>query len=231
MQAVILCGGKGIRMGELTKENPKPLLYVGDKTILEHKLDNLPQEITEIILVIGYKKEKIIEKIGDTYKNLPVKYIEDRTISGTAHALWQVKDILKDRFIVMMGDDMYSKDAIRDCAQYDFSIVCKIAQREEAGSRIVIDAKGNLIDFVTPIIYRRSHVDGGLIFTGLYSLTTDIFNYEPVKLELKDEWGLPQTILKVANDREIKIVKTDFWLPVGSPEELARAENYLSKNA
>jgi bifunctional UDP-N-acetylglucosamine pyrophosphorylase/glucosamine-1-phosphate N-acetyltransferase len=228
MQAVILCAGKGIRMGELTKDKPKPLLKIGDKTLLERKLEKLPETIDEVIVVIGYKGDMIKEFLGDKYKDKKIIYTLDSRLAGTAMALWSAKEVLKDRFIVMMGDDIYDKESLERCSQHDLSIVCKRAQTEESGSRIVLE-NGKLKNFVTPKVYQRDHADGGLIFTGLYSLTTEIFKHEPVKMELAEEWGLPQTLLSMVNKtgENIEIIETDLWLPVGTPEELAMAEKFL----
>ena len=229
MQSVILAAGLGTRMGKLTENTPKPLLEVGGKTLLEHKLDALPGIVDEVIIVIGYKGEKIKDRYGDNYKGRKISYVIDEKLTGTATALWSAKDMLRGRFLAMMGDDIYSEESIRAAAEADFSIVCKRAVSGEPGSRVVIK-DGKLAGFVTPLIYARDHADPGIIFTGLYSLTTDIFNYEPVKMELKEEWGLPQTLLLLAAapEKEIKIIYTDFWLPIGTPEELAEAEKLLS---
>jgi UDP-N-acetylglucosamine diphosphorylase / glucose-1-phosphate thymidylyltransferase / UDP-N-acetylgalactosamine diphosphorylase / glucosamine-1-phosphate N-acetyltransferase / galactosamine-1-phosphate N-acetyltransferase len=226
MQAVILCAGKGTRMGELTRDLPKPLLSISNKTLLEHKLERLPDVVTEIILIVGYLGDKIREKIGNEFKGKPVHYIEDTCLTGTAHALWQAKDMLKGRFLVMMGDDIYDTKTLEACAQHDFSLACVALDRETTGSRILIE-NGRLTGFVTHKHYLTLRPDGGQVFTGLYSLTTDIFNYEPVKLELKDEWGLPQTLLVAAKDHPVTIVETNFWISINSPEDLLKAEKQL----
>ena len=229
MPAVILCAGMGTRMGELTRDIPKPLLHIGNKTLLEYKLESLPEEIDKIVLVIGYKGKKIKEAFGNYFRKIPIVYVEDRTVSGTAHALWQAKDVVRRRFVVMMGDDIYSSEAIKKCVQFDFSIVGKTETIDKPGDRIVTDSNNNLIDFVTHEKYRTIRDGAGLIFTGLYSLTADIFNYEPVKLELKDEWGLPQTLLKVIGDHHVEIIETDFWIQITDREDLRKAEIILSK--
>ncbi len=217
-------------MGLQIDQPPKALLRVGGKTLLEHKFDILPDEINEIVLVIGYKGEGIRRHLGDFYKNIPISYIEAKTLTGTAHALWYAKDILKGRFIVMMGDDLYDRDSTKKCTQYDFSIVCKKASPEEPGSRVLLNSEGHPIDFLTHDKYRAIKNNGGLIFTGLYSLTTDIFRYEPVKMKTKEEWGLPQTLMSIRNEHEIKVIETDFWISVNSPEELAKAQEMLTEH-
>lgn len=214
-------------MKELTRDFPKPLLEVSGRSILEHKLESLPEIVDEIVLIVGFKKEKILKKFGDSYRGIPIRFVEDKKLTGTAHALWQAKDILKGRFLVMMGDDIYDRKAMEECAKHDFSLVCIRAKREETGSRVLLNETNNPTGFVTHKMYLTLKEDGGLIFTGLYSLTTDIFKYEPVKLDTKDEWGLPQTILELAKDNKIEIIETNFWLPIGTPEELKAAQNAI----
>ena len=230
MQAVILCAGKGVRMGELTDNLPKPLIKINGKTLLEYKLDVLPDEISEIVLVIGFQGNKIRETYGSTYRGRNITYVEDKTVTGTAHALWQAKSFLRERFLVMMGDDIYSREAMQKCLGYDFSLACIKTDRDTTGSRVVLDEDGRLIDFVTHKQYLKIRDDGGLIFTGLYSLNTDIFNYEPVKLETKEEWGLPQTVLGLAKDYDIAIIETDFWIPITQPDDIKTAETKLDKS-
>lgn len=208
---------------------PKPLISLGNKTLLEHKFDLFPTEITEIVLVIGYKGEMIREHFGSSYNTIPITYVEDATLSGTAHALWHAQQVLSGRFLVMMGDDLYSAQAFQECARYDFSIACKKATPEEPGSRVILDTDGHPIEFITHEKHRALTESGGLIFTGLYSLTTDIFRYEPVKMKTKEEWGLPQTLMSARFEHPIKVVETDYWVSVNSPEELSRAKTVLSR--
>lgn len=224
MQAVILCAGKGSRMKDLTKELPKPLLKVQNKSLLLCKMESLPHTITEIILIIGYKGEKIKEAFGEEFNSIPIRYVEDKTLTGTAHALWNAKEILRGRFLVMMGDDLYAKKDLESCSKFDFSIVCKISEINETGSRITKTNDGRLENFVTQEKYLQSHTDGGLIFTGLYSLTVDIFKYEPVKMKTKEEWGLPQTLLVASRDYPITIIETEAWVSITDPGDLTLAE-------
>jgi NDP-sugar pyrophosphorylase family protein len=227
MQAVILAAGKGTRMGELTSDIPKPLLKVAGKSLLEYKLDALPEKINEVIIIIGYMGDQIRIKYGDSFNNKKITYVEAEP-KGTAYALWQAKDILKERFIIMMGDDIYDKKSIEQAIHFDFSVMCKKAELNESGSRVIYDENTNLKDFETENKYRQNHSDEGLIFTGLYSLTTDIFNYEPVKMLTKDEYGLPQTLLSLSKERAVKVLETDFWISISSPEDLIRAEKILN---
>ncbi len=215
-------------MGAAATDVPKPLLCVSGKELITHKLDALPEAIKEIVLVIGHNGDKIRERYGDWYGARPITYVEDKTISGTAHALWHAKDVLGPSFLVLMGDDIYSAESLRAATKITPTIVCKKAFPGEVGSRVLTDKEGCLTDFVTDVTYQKEHTDGGVIFTGLYALTSDIFQYEPVKMKTKDEWGLPQTLAVYAKDHPVSITLTERWLSVGTPEEIVAAETILA---
>jgi len=70
MQCVILVAGRGTRMGKLTDSCPKPMLPIKGKPKLVYTLENLPEEIDEVILVIGYLGEQIRNFFGDEYNGL-----------------------------------------------------------------------------------------------------------------------------------------------------------------
>lgn len=220
MQAVILAAGKGERMGNLTTDTPKPLLEYKEKSLLEWKFDALPENISEIILVIGYLGERIQEKFGDSYKGKKITYVWDKEMKGTGLALWKTRDVLKEKFLVMMGDDIYDEKALENATKEDWSITVMKVPFDSDTSRIETDKNGKLINFLTALKYREKYNDNGLAFTGLYSLRKEIFDYPLVKMKTRDEWGLPQTLLQTTQDISLKILEANFWKPITSPEDL-----------
>lgn len=219
MQAVILAAGRGTRMGKLTKNTPKPMLKFKGKNLLEWKIEMLPKEIDEVILVVGYKSDVIKKYFKDNFNGRKISYVEDLKLTGTAHALWCAKDMLKDKFIVMMGDDIYSKESIAKCAKTPLSICCKVVEINEPGGRVLIK-NNNLNGFITQEKNLKLKKPSNLAFTGMYCLTKEIFKFKPVKLKTVDEWGLPQTLLKLTKKNRIRIVKTNEWKQISSPEDL-----------
>ena len=76
MQAVILAAGRGVRMGALTESTPKPMLQIKGRTLLEYKLAALPEEVDEVIIVVGYLGGMIQSHFGGEYNgNLPKKEV------------------------------------------------------------------------------------------------------------------------------------------------------------
>ena len=114
MQAVIMAGGKGTRLAELTKgEIPKPMVPVAGKPLLLWQIERLKNAgITDIILVIGHLGEKIREYFEDGTKfGVSISYIEEREPLGTAGSFYYLGDMLKeDDFFFMSGDLFFDID-------------------------------------------------------------------------------------------------------------------------
>ncbi|MBX4210375.1 NTP transferase domain-containing protein [Candidatus Parcubacteria bacterium] len=226
MKAVIIAAGLGTRMGRLTESLPKPMLQVGGKTLIEHKLDALPEGVDEVILIVGYLQNIIKKYFGTYYKGKKISYIEQSKLAGTGSALWLAEPMLRERFIVMMGDDIYSSVDINQALKHEWAIVVKKSENIVSGGRVIFDQRGNLKDIVEGVHEEKS----GFLNTGLYSMTPDIFKYKLVKLQGREEWGLPQTLLTAAPDVPIKVLLSDFWIQITDPKDLENAEKTLSQN-
>ena len=224
MFAVILAAGKGTRMGDLAKETPKPMLRVLGKTLLEHKLEMLPESITDVIIVVGYLKDKITEVIGNEFQGKKIHYVLQEEPKGTADALFLCKDLLlnEEKFLVLMGDDIYSKDDMEECLEYDCSILVRETDNVKGRAKVVFDDKGHIRD----ILEKYPQDEMGFVCTGLYTINPKIFNYPMVGI-VGGEVGLPQTILSMKNECKIKAVQSRFWLQITTPEDLVMAETYL----
>jgi NDP-sugar pyrophosphorylase family protein len=224
MQAVILAAGKGTRMGSLTVDIPKPLLTVGGKSVLEHKLDALPNIISEVIIITGYHGHLIQEKIGDRYNDLPIRYVEQTELKGTGHALWQAKDLITGKFMVMMGDDIYSKESMEQIIDHSWAMTTVSLPRHKATSHVVTNDQGELKE----LLFDKTRLpEECLLDICLYVLQKEIFDVDLVKLNEKDEYGLPHTIAKAAATIPVKIVGADRWIKINTPEDLVDAESLL----
>lgn len=225
MDVVILCGGKGTRMGELTKEIPKPLIKIGDKTLIEHKLDVLPKNIKRVFIVVGYLKEKIIEHVSKLNYPQEIIFIEQKEQLGTAHALHQVKDLIGQDFISMAGDDIYMHDDI-----------LKMSEMEWGWGLMEKSPRIGYMDIKQKVGYLSgSQLVDGVQYnpeiigfdTGMYKLKKVFFS-EPMALikEGGKEFGTPHTIIKFAEHTKtpIKIHTITEWEMINSPEDVERAK-------
>jgi bifunctional UDP-N-acetylglucosamine pyrophosphorylase/glucosamine-1-phosphate N-acetyltransferase len=231
MQAVILAAGRGTRMGSLTESTPKPMLKVAGKTLLEHKLDALPDDVDEVIMVVGYMGGTILDHFGGEYHGKRILYEEQENVAaGTASALWEAKGLLHDRFLVLMGDDLYTQeDIIRCTAPRDgwFTLVQETESMQQGGD-VQIDEDSKVIDIV-----EGDHLGKpGRIGTNLFVLDARIFECPQIpKAPDSIETGLPQTVLAAAAHFKIPFyaVLTTNWFQITKPEDIVKAEEFLNR--
>ncbi len=224
MKAVILAAGKGTRMGHLSHETPKPMLTVLGKTLLEHKLDLLPLKISEVVIVVGHLRNKIIDHLGESYKGKKISYVVQEELKGTAHSLSLCKEHLQneEKFLVIMGDDIYSREDMEEALKYEWSIGVRETESLKGKAKVIFDNEGHILE----IIEKYPSDEQGFICTGMYSLTPKIFDEKMVAIP-NGEFGLPQTILSAKGKMKIKAVQCRFWLQITAPEDLVMAETFL----
>lgn len=112
--AFILAGGKGTRLKPITNEIPKPLVPLHDKPILQHTLDLFKKYgITDVVISIGYKGEKIKEYFGNGKRfGINIIYVEEKETEplGTAGPLHLAKEYLTDTFVMCNADELKNID-------------------------------------------------------------------------------------------------------------------------
>jgi NDP-sugar pyrophosphorylase family protein len=228
MQAVILAAGRGTRMGALTNELPKPLLRASGKTLLEYKLDALEGLVDEVVIIVGYHETRIREHVGDSHGSLRVTYATQEVLDGTAGALWTAEPYLKDRFVVLMSDDLYARADVEQCiAAPDWAVLVSVRQEEGAGGLMVMEGDRLVA------IKEGTYPAGTLANTNAFALDTRLFTHHLVpKSEGSPEYGLPQTVLAAsqAGGTALAVVRTTDWFQVTAPEDLPKAEAWLREH-
>lgn len=227
MQAIILAAGKGTRMGEHTKTKPKPMIRIGGRPILEHTLLSLPRSINEALIVVNYLSNQIRDYFSYKFGGININYIEQKEFLGTANAIWEAKQFLKnEKFLVLNGDDLYNKGDLEKCLTHDlsFGLIKKIPPSEKYLA-IDIDERQNIIGGHRPGAEELKQEI--LIATGAYVLDDRFFQYEPVRLS-SGEYGLPQTIINMAKDYPVKGIIMGKWSQINYPEDIKTAETNLN---
>ena len=227
MQAVILASGRGTRMGTLTDSVPKPMLMVAGKTLIDHKLDALPPEIDEVIIVIGYQGQLIREHYGDSYKGIRLQYVEQPELNGTGGAMWLARPLITGRFLVLMGDDIYAREDIERCITTDdWSVLIERTETMAQGGSMVVDEDG----FVLGIEEGDHRGRPGIMNTNMFVLDERVFEQELVpKASGSNEYGLPQTVVEASKRFSIPLRAIDAtsWIQITAPEDLQEAGKRL----
>lgn len=106
MRAVIMAGGKGTRLSSVLKDIPKPMVEIAGRPLLEYQIENLKENgINEIILVTGHLGDVIKKHFLDGKAfGVNISYYEEEKPLGTAGALYYLREILTEDFILLFGD-------------------------------------------------------------------------------------------------------------------------------
>lgn len=224
MDAIILAGGKGTRMRPLTKDTPKPLLEVQGRPILEWSLLNLRPVADRAIIVVNYLKEQIAaymarQTIFEDYalvEQLPEPL-------GTGHALQCCRPELKSEdFIVINGDDLFSRRGIAALAAVPLGLLTVlrddatqygVAVTDEADKVLRLHEKPAAGTYPPPV---RVNI-------GAYKFDQRIFDYDLPRSE-RGEYEITDYVSWLAERAPMRAIVTDFWEPVGKPQDLERAQ-------
>jgi len=226
MKAVILAGGLGTRLKPFTEVIPKPLLPVGEKSVLEIQIERLKNHgFNEIYLATNYQSQYIENYFGDGFRyGVKLNISKEDKPLGTAGPLLLLKDKLVDPFIVMNGDIL---------SLVDFGKLYSFACHQE--SLLTISIKKEITPFAFGNIFFEGDRVTGIqekpdivmyILAGIYVMKPEIFSLFP-----KDEYfGMDKLITKMI-DGNMPVTKyelKEYWLDIGRLSDYEQAQKDFS---
>ncbi|WP_181692092.1 UTP--glucose-1-phosphate uridylyltransferase AglF [Natronomonas sp. LN261] len=236
MRAVVLAAGEGTRLRPLTEDKPKALVDVDGQPILSHCFDRLIElDAEELLVVVGYKKERIIDHYGDAYEGVPITYTHQREQRGLAHALLCVEEHIDDDFMLMLGDNVFEAN-LADVvnrqreARADAAFLVEEVPWEEASRYGVCDT--NKYGEITDVVEKPDDPPSNLVMTGFYTFSPAIFHAcHLVQPSDRGEYEISDAIdLLIQSGRTIDAIGLEGWrIDVGYPEDREEAERRLQE--
>jgi len=174
MYGVVLAAGRGTRMRPLTDRRPKPLLPVGDRSLLERVFDTVAGVVDEFVVVVGYRGDAIRDAIGESYRSYPVHYVEQAEALGTAHAVAQVEPVVDDNFLVLNGDVVVDASLPRSLADAEGTAVAATEVVDPRAYGVLSTTEdGSLAE----IVEKPDDPPTNLANVGCYAFTPEVFEY------------------------------------------------------
>ncbi|MDH7508274.1 MAG: sugar phosphate nucleotidyltransferase [Methanomassiliicoccales archaeon] len=221
MKAVILAAGEGMRLRPFTYSRPKPMLQIGNKPILEYVVDALvSNDIKDIIMVVGYKKEKIMSYFQDGARfNAKISYAFQEKQIGTAHALLSARHLLDESFIVLAGDNLIDAETVSDLLRNGRIPSILVTESDIPSKYGVVQLEGNKI---VSIVEKPESTVGNIISTGVYLFNDEIL--EVIETEVSSgALGITNAMQKMLGRLDIYAVKTrGKWIDVVYPWDIIR---------
>src|SRR6056297_2867781 len=234
MDAVILAAGQGTRLRPLTDDKPKGMVEVDGKPILTHCFDQLIElGADELYVVVGYKKQNIINYYEDEYRGVPITYTHQREQNGLAHALLTVEEHIDDDFMLMLGDNVFQAN-LQDVVnrqqeeRADAAFLVEEVPWDEASRYGVCDT--NKYGEITEVVEKPEEPPSNLVMTGFYTFTPAIFHAAHLtQPSNRGEYEISEAIdLLLQSGRTIDAVELDGWrMDIGYPEDREEAEERI----
>jgi UDP-N-acetylglucosamine diphosphorylase/glucosamine-1-phosphate N-acetyltransferase len=230
MKAVILAAGEGLRCRPLTLTRSKVMLPVANKPILEYVIRALSKnDIKDIIIIVGYKKERIMDHFGNG-KDLAVNisYIDQDAQLGTAHAIRLAEPLVGEKFMVLNGDNLIDEETISELLlgdSGDISIL-SVSREHITGYGVVLLEKGKVSRIVEKPRDRISH----LVNTGIYIFSSSIFGeIEKTPISEIGEYAITDTIQKMIEKgmNITNITTRRTWIDAVHSWDLLKANSIL----
>jgi len=238
MKAVVLAAGEGTRLRPLTEDKPKGMVKVDGKPILTHCFDQLAElGADEFVVVVGYRKQDIIDYYGDEYDSIPITYAHQREQKGLAHALLTVEQYIDDDFMLILGDNIFDAnlgDVVKRQKEdrADAAFLTEEVPYDEASRYGVCDT--NDYGEITDVVEKPEDPPSNLVMTGFYTFTPAIFHAcHLVQPSNRGEYEISEAIdLLIQSGRTIDAIRMDGWrVDVGYPEDREKAERLLRAEA
>lgn len=222
VEAAILCGGKGLRLGALTKKTPKPLLSVGGIPLLVSSIRKLARAgVERVNLLTHYLHEQFEDRVGDgSDLGLEVRFLREETPLGTAGGLAMLGSECADHVIVMNGDILtglnFAALVEQHVAEQNDATVCVHPYQVDIPYGVVrYDGQANIEEIVEKPTQQH------MIVAGVY-----VFRRELLGMIPKGEpFDIPQLLHKAQLEGCAVRAFThhEFWVDIGHPEDFQRA--------
>jgi len=228
MRAMVLCAGYGVRLGEHTRETPKPMLPLGGRPLLEHILRHLVRHgFDEIALNLHFLPETVRGHFGDGSRcGCRLTYSDEPELLGTAGGVRKMAAFLRDGdFLVHYGDVVTDQDfsaMLRFHQEHRALATLLVHQRVRSNSVVVLDEDRRVTAFLErPTEKERLGVRSSWVFSGVTICDPEVLDLLPPAVPC----DLPRDVFPglVATGRLFGFGLTGYRCAVDSPERLAEA--------
>ncbi|MDR2085249.1 MAG: HAD-IIIA family hydrolase [Bacteroidales bacterium] len=235
--AVILAGGFGSRLQTVISDIPKPMAPVKDKPFLEYLLIHLlKNDITDVVLSVGYLHESIISYFGNKYgkhieienrieyREINISYAIEENPLGTGGAIKYALSKSKGNDIFVLNGDSFFDINLQSLSDFYFEkktdIAIALRKVDDVGRYGCVEISEN--NTIKSFLEKGQKAGQGLINAGIYLLNKNLLNDCPEKFSFEKDFLEKQTCQIYGLSFE-----KDF-IDIGIPEDYYRADKILA---
>lgn len=224
MKVIILAGGQGTRLPQSAKNIPKPLVKIGNKTLLDYQIAILENfGLSDIRLSLGYLAEKVVNHLKYYYGN-KYEWVIEKERLGTGGGLKFASQDLDDDFLALNVDDFPKinlSDFINFHQNHQIDNTIAIYQVEDARDFGLVRHNNGIIE---EFLEKPAQTTSGYINTGLYVINPHCLRAFPQKC-----FSIEKDIFPALAQQK-KLAGYDnvsHWFTTGTEERLKEAMQYL----
>ena len=231
MKGVIISAGIGSRLWKTTKQVPKTLLPYKNGTILSTIIEQLKQAgITELIIVVGFKKNYIVDYLQKNPQSLPVTFVENlEWEKGNALSVYKVKDYIKNEpFLLSMAAHLVTVEALKQIVDSPERINLLLVDPFITENFDLDDATKVKTENDYIIAIGKELTDYNAIDCGIFRLEPDFFSAVE-KAVAKGKDSISNAIAELIPLKRIKSItlnKANQWLDIDTPEAYQFAQHF-----
>ncbi len=243
MKVVIPVAGFGSRLKPHTFTTPKPLMEVAGRVILDYVIEDIKDlNPSEIILVVGYKKEQVIAHVKENHKGLNFKFVEQKILDGDGSAIrLGLNEIIDNEsssdeplYVIFGADtlvDFNLKKSILENKKADSIIFTREVLEPEHYGVVNINSKNriNSVDEKPENPKSNLAIIGAYYFKSYMEVKSMLNYFYEKKITIKDEYKLISVIEKMILDKSKLVIssKVDAWYDCGRTEVMLEANKYF----
>jgi mannose-1-phosphate guanylyltransferase len=228
--AIILCGGAGLRLRSITGDDPKVMAQIANRPFLELLLTQLRRNsFRRVILAVGYRSETIFSHFGNEFVGLDLLYSDEPFPLGTGGALRHAACLVESAAALVMNGDSYTDANLYQLVEdhYDSNadaslLVVRANGRNDCGS-VVMDDRGWIQEFKEKV----SSSEAAYVNAGIYVLSRSLLFGIPagvpvsIEHELFPRWLNENKLLRA-------VMCSGECVDIGTPERYRMAQVVLA---
>ena len=237
MKVIIPAAGEGSRLRPHTITKPKPILPIAGATIIDFIMTEISsiQDLEEVIFIVGYLKDQMIEYLSNKYTNIKLTFVEQKEYKGLAHAISLTREHIKDddKIFIILGDTIFKLNLSNIVSKNENSLgVCEVDNPSRFGVAIL-----NEQGIITKLVEKPKEPISNLALTGMYNIVNAKELFEAIDyiikndIKTKNEYQLTDALeYMIKNSIIFKTFKLDGWYDCGEKSTMIETNKSIIKH-
>ena len=229
MEFILLAGGKGRRLRSLISDIPKPMAKIQGRPFIDILLSHIVSQSlkpNKFLISVGYKKEIIINYLGNKFRNIPIQYIEEESPLGTGGATLKCLDFLSEKCGIILNADTFldlDYSVLKNNISQRINTVVTVDVEDTFRYGLISTDENNKV----LSLKEKSSSNKGFINSGCYLFFKKDLLHFPRNKNFSLETDILPEIIKKKNLSALKVCKK--FIDIGIPADLLRSSEYLKK--